>query len=306
MNLDATSIDVVTRKRHGKILLVTIDHPPVNALSAAVRRGLFDAIESAEADSDVAAVLLFGAGSNFIAGADIREFGKPPVPPTLPDVCNRIEACSKPVVAAIHGVALGGGLEIALAVHYRIATAGAKLALPEVQLGLMPGAGGTQRAPRLIGAKAALDLMLSARHASADEALAMGLIDRIAASDDTLAEGLAYAQTLLAARMPPRPTRAATALADRNAHRAAVAATRAEVERRSRGLYSPLKIVDAVEASIDRPFDEGLHVERQLFLQCLDSPQRAGLVHAFFAPSGKWPKPLRHAVRHRVRCRPSV
>ncbi|MEX3761086.1 3-hydroxyacyl-CoA dehydrogenase NAD-binding domain-containing protein [Paraburkholderia phenoliruptrix] len=277
------SADVVTRELRGKVLLVTIDHAPVNALSADVRRGLLAAIEAADSDRSVEAVLLVGAGRNFIAGADIREFGKPPVPPSLPDVCNRIEACTKPVVAAIHGAALGGGLEVALAAHYRIAVEGAKLGLPEVQLGLLPGAGGTQRTPRLIGAKAALDLMLSGRHASAKEALALGLVDRLGASGDILAEGLAYAHALLAAHATARHTRDAAALSDRAASLAALAAARTETEKKSRGLFSPLKIVDAVEAAVTQPFEEGLRVERQLFLQCLDSPQRAGLVHAFFA-----------------------
>ncbi|CAB3691016.1 Fatty acid oxidation complex subunit alpha [Paraburkholderia phenoliruptrix] len=277
------SVDVVTRELRGKVLLVTIDHAPVNALSADVRRGLLAAIEAADSERAVEAVLLVGAGRNFIAGADIREFGKPPVPPSLPDVCNRIEACTKPVVAAIHGAALGGGLEVALAAHYRIAVEGAKLGLPEVQLGLLPGAGGTQRTPRLIGAAAALDLMLSGRHASAKEALALGLVDRLGASGDILAEGLAYAHALLAAHATARRTRDAAALSDRAASLAALAAARTETEKKSRGLFSPLKIVDAVEAAVTQPFEEGLRVERQLFLQCLDSPQRAGLVHAFFA-----------------------
>ena len=206
MTLNA-SADVVTRELRGKVLLVTIDHAPVNALSADVRRGLLAAIEAADADAAVEAVLIVGAGRNFIAGADIREFGKPPVPPSLPDVCNRIEQCGKPVVAAIHGAALGGGLEVALAAHYRLAVEGAKLGLPEVQLGLLPGAGGTQRAPRLIGAQAALDLILSGRHAGAKEALALGLIDRLGSSGDVLAEGLAYAHELLAAHAPVRRTR---------------------------------------------------------------------------------------------------
>ncbi|WP_233802313.1 3-hydroxyacyl-CoA dehydrogenase NAD-binding domain-containing protein [Paraburkholderia sp. HP33-1] len=277
------STDVVTRELRGKVLLVTIDHAPVNALSADVRRGLLAAIEAADADQAVQAVLIVGAGRNFIAGADIREFGKPPVPPSLPDVCNRIEACAKPVVAAIHGAALGGGLEVALAAHYRIAVDGAKLGLPEVQLGLLPGAGGTQRTPRLIGAQAALDLMLSGRHASAKEALAFGLIDRLGDSGDILAEGLAYVHELLAAHAPVRRTREATALTDRAASLAALAKAREETAKKARGLFSPLKIVDAVEAAIEQPFDEGLKLERQLFLQCLDSPQRAGLIHAFFA-----------------------
>ncbi|CAE6743086.1 3-hydroxyacyl-CoA dehydrogenase NAD-binding domain-containing protein [Paraburkholderia nemoris] len=277
------SADVVTRELRGKVLLVTIDHAPVNALSADVRRGLLAAIEAADADKAVEAVLIVGAGRNFIAGADIREFGKPPVPPSLPDVCNRIEACSKPVVAAIHGAALGGGLEVALAAHYRLAVNGAKLGLPEVQLGLLPGAGGTQRTPRLIGAQAALELILSGRHASAKEALALGLIDRFGSSDDILAEGLAYAHELLAAHAPVRRTRDAAALSDRAASLAAVATARAETAKKSRGLFSPLKIVDAVEAAIEQPFDEGLRLERKLFLECIDSPQRAGLIHAFFA-----------------------
>ncbi|WP_176059647.1 3-hydroxyacyl-CoA dehydrogenase NAD-binding domain-containing protein [Paraburkholderia sp. BCC1876] len=277
------STDVVTHAVRGKVLLVTIDHAPVNALSADVRRGLAHAIDAADADPAVEAVLIVGAGRNFIAGADIREFGKPPVPPSLPDVCTRIEACTKPVVAAIHGAALGGGLEVALAAHYRIAVDGAKLGLPEVQLGLLPGAGGTQRTPRLIGAAAALDLILSGRHASAQEALALGLVDRVGSSDDLLAEGLAYTQELLAAHAPVRRTRDATALADRAASLAAVAAARADTAKKSRGLFSPLRIVDAVEAAIEQSFDEGLRIERKLFVECLDSPQRAGLIHAFFA-----------------------
>ena len=277
------SADVVTRELRGKVLLVTIDHAPVNALSADVRRGLLAAIEAADDDSAVEAVLIVGAGRNFIAGADIREFGKPPVPPSLPDVCNRIEACAKPVVAAIHGAALGGGLEVALAAHYRLAVNGAKLGLPEVQLGLLPGAGGTQRTPRLIGAPAALDLILSGRHAGAKEALALGLIDRLGSSDDILAEGLAYVHELLAAHAPVRRTRDAAALSDRAASLAAVATARAETTKKSRGLFSPLKIVDAVEAAIEQSFEDGLRLERKLFLECIDSPQRAGLIHAFFA-----------------------
>ncbi|MFM0728882.1 3-hydroxyacyl-CoA dehydrogenase NAD-binding domain-containing protein [Paraburkholderia sediminicola] len=277
------SADVVTRELRGKVLLVTIDHAPVNALCADVRRGLLAAIEAADADKAVEAVLIVGAGRSFIAGADIREFGKPSVPPSLPDVCNRIEACTKPVVAAIHGAALGGGLEVALAAHYRLAVDGAKLGLPEVQLGLLPGAGGTQRTPRLIGAQAALDLILSGRHAGAKEALALGLIDRLGSSDDILAEGLAYVHELLADHAPVRRTRDAAALSDRAASLAAVALARSETAKKSRGLFSPLKIVDAVEAAIEQPFEDGLQLERRLFLQCIDSPQRAGLIHAFFA-----------------------
>src|SRR5690606_38769605 len=155
---------VVQRELHGRVLLVTIDNPPVNALSAAVRAGLLAAIQAAATDSQVGAVVLAGRGRNFIAGADIREFGKPAVSPSLPEVCDALESSEKPVIAAIAGAALGGGLEVAMAAHFRVAVPGAKLGLPEVALGLLPGAGGTQRLPRLIGAKAALDIMLSGRH----------------------------------------------------------------------------------------------------------------------------------------------
>lgn len=265
------------------ILVVTLDNPPVNALGVHARRGLLAAIETAEADATVKAVVLAGAGRNFIGGADIREFGKPALSPSLPEVCNRIEACSKPVVAAIQGAALGGGLEVALAAHYRIAATNAKLGLPEVQLGLLPGAGGTQRTPRLIGAKHALDLMLSGRHVNAAQAREFGLIDRVSQSGDLPIEGLAYAQELLGARAPVRRSRDASGLADRAASLAAIETARAELSRASKGLFSPTKIVDAVQAALEQPFDEGLRIERQLFLQCLDSPQRSGLVHAFFS-----------------------
>ncbi|MGE8472154.1 MAG: 3-hydroxyacyl-CoA dehydrogenase NAD-binding domain-containing protein [Paraburkholderia hospita] len=283
MTPTAASASPVTHELRGTILLVTIDNPPVNALGVDVRRGLVAAIEAAEANPAVRAVLIVGAGRNFIAGADIREFGKPPQMPTLPDVCNRIETCGKPVVVAIHGAALGGGLEIALASHYRIAVAGAKLGLPEVLLGLLPGAGGTQRAPRLIGAEAALSLMLSGKHIGEQEALKIGLVDRVGQSDDVLAEGLAYVQQLLVEHAPVRRTRDAQALADQEAGATAITAARADTAKKSRGLLSPLKIVDCVEAALNLPFDDGLRFERKQFLECLDSPQRAALVHAFQA-----------------------
>ncbi|WP_304307740.1 3-hydroxyacyl-CoA dehydrogenase NAD-binding domain-containing protein [Pseudacidovorax intermedius] len=267
----------------GEILQITVDNPPVNALSAAVRRGLLAAIEAADAEPRVKAVLIVGQGANFIAGADIREFGQTPQPPSLPEVCNRIEACSKPVVAALRGAALGGGLEIAMAAHYRVALADAKLGLPEVQLGLMPGAGGTVRAPRLIGAEAALELMLSGRHVKAKEALSLGLVDRLAEGDDAVAAGLAYAQALLAADASGRRTRDAQGLADRAAAQAAIDAARADTARKSKNLFSPHKIVEAVQTALDKPFDEAMTLERQAFMACIDSPQRAGLIHAFFA-----------------------
>ena len=277
------SLPAVRVQRDGAIALVTLHNPPVNALSTAVRQGLQQAFAELSHDADVHAIVIAGSGANFIAGADIREFGQPPQAPSLPEVCNQIEASDKLVIAAIHGAALGGGLEIALSAHYRVAVDTAKVGLPEVALGLLPGAGGTQRAPRLIGAAAALDLMLSGRHASAKEALRLGLIDHMATSNDIATEGVAYARSLLADGAPIRRTGEQTAaLADRAAQQAAIDAARAEVAKK-KGLFSPSKIVDCVQAALDQPFADGLATERDLFTQCLHSPQRAGLVHLFFA-----------------------
>lgn len=283
MTTDSASTGAASTRRYDDILVVTIDHPPVNALSAAVRGDLARVIREAQADPQVRAVLLMGAGKNFIAGADIREFGKPPQAPILPEVCNQIEASAKPVVAVLHGAALGGGLEIAMAAHYRVALEGAKLGLPEVNLGLLPGAGGTQRAPRLMGAQASLDLMLTGKHLSARAALEAGLVDTLSSDADPLDAGLAYTRQLLAVGAGPRRSRDAGALADKAAALAQVEAAAERVAATTRGLYSPAKIVEAVRAAIEQPFDEGLRTERALFLQCLDSPQRAGLIHAFFA-----------------------
>ncbi len=281
MSIEAKA-SVVRTARQGRVLVVTIDNPPVNALGVAVRQGLQAAVEQAEADAAVQAVLIVGAGKAFIAGADIREFGQPAQPPSLPEVCNRIEACGKLVVAAIHGPALGGGLEVAMAAHYRVALPAAKLGLPEVNLGLLPGAGGTQRAPRLMGVRAAAGLMLSGQHLGAHAAFDAGLVDRVAQGTDPVAAGLQYAEELLAANAPVRRTRD-IAIGDKAAALAELDALAAETAKKTRGLFSPLKIVECVRAAVELPFDEGLARERALFVQCLDSPQRQGLIHAFFA-----------------------
>ena len=281
MSIEAKA-SVVRTARQGRVLVVSIDNPPVNALGVDVRRGLLAAVEQADADAQVQAVVLVGVGKAFIAGADIREFGKPALPPSLPEVCNRIEACSKLVVATIQGPALGGGLEVAMAAHYRVALPAAKLGLPEVNLGLLPGAGGTQRAPRLMGALAAAELMLSGKHLPARAALDAGLVDRLADGTDPLPAGLQYAEELLTAQAPVRRTRD-LAIRDPQAAQAALQTLKADTARKTRGLFSPLKIIECVQAAIDLPFDEGLARERALFVECLDSPQRAGLIHAFFA-----------------------
>ncbi|MEG1372636.1 MAG: 3-hydroxyacyl-CoA dehydrogenase NAD-binding domain-containing protein [Comamonas sp.] len=281
MSSESTA-SVVQTRLDGEVLVVSINNPPVNALGQAVRAGLLAAVEQAAANAAVKALLIVGEGKAFIAGADIREFGKPAVAPSLPDVCNALEASDKLVVAAIHGAALGGGLEVALSAHYRVALPKALLGLPEVSLGLLPGAGGTQRAPRVMGVKAATELMLSGKHLSAKAALAAGLVDVLVDSSDPLAAGLAYARNLLAAGAAVRRTRD-IAIADKAGALAELEALAAETAKKARGLFSPLKIIECVKAAVELPFDQGLAKERELFVQCLESPQRQGLVHAFFA-----------------------
>lgn len=282
MGAAASASSVVTTALHGDVLVVNIDNPPVNALGAAVRQGLLAAMQQAQADAAVAAVLLVGAGKAFIAGADIREFGKPPVPPALPEVCRAIEGSDKPVVAVLHGAALGGGLEVALSAHYRLALPAATVGLPEVNLGLLPGSGGTQRAPRLMGVRAATSLMLSGQHLKAQAALQAGLVDKLVEGADAQAAGLAYVRELLTAKAPVRRTRD-LAIAEPQAALAWLEEQKAETAKKARGLFSPLKIIECVQAAVQLPFDEGLARERALFIECLDSPQRAGLIHAFFA-----------------------
>jgi len=282
MGAAASASSVVTTALHGDVLVVTIDNPPVNALGAAVRQGLLAAMQQAQADAAVAAVLLVGAGKAFIAGADIREFGKPPVPPALPEVCRAIEGSDKPVVAVLHGAALGGGLEVALSAHYRLALPAATVGLPEVNLGLLPGSGGTQRAPRLMGVQGATAMMLSGQHLKAQAALQAGLVDKLVEGADAQAAGLAYVRELLTAKAPVRRTRD-LAIAEPQAALAWLEEQKAETAKKARGLFSPLKIIECVQAAVQLPFDEGLARERALFIECLDSPQRAGLIHAFFA-----------------------
>jgi 3-hydroxyacyl-CoA dehydrogenase len=258
--------------------VITVDNPPVNALSHAVRQGIHDALAAAQQDTSIA-VLIVCEGRTFIAGADITEFGKPPKEPHLPDLCNSIEASSKLVVAAVHGTALGGGLEVALACHYRCAVQGARVGFPEVKLGLLPGAGGTQRLPRLIGAGAALDLMTSGNPVDAAQAANLGLIDHIV--DGDLGDAaLAWCGELAAKDVQRRRT---SELAVESVPDGMLDAYRATLARRARGQIAPQKIVDCVEASLTLPFTEGLRIERENFIECLQSPQSAALRHMFFA-----------------------
>jgi len=194
--------EVVKLERNDAIAIVTVNSPPVNALSAAVRGGIFECMKSAIADPEVKAIVLTCGGRTFIAGADITEFGKPPKPPGLAEVLELMENSPKPIVAAIHGTALGGGLEVALACHYRVATKEARLGLPEVKLGLLPGAGGTQRLPRAVGKAKAMDLILTARMMDAEEAERAGLVSRIVPDGQLLEEALAIAAKIAAFSTP--------------------------------------------------------------------------------------------------------
>jgi 3-hydroxyacyl-CoA dehydrogenase len=268
--------DKVSYTRHDTIAVVRIQNPPVNALSQAVRQGLSDCMDRAEADEGVKAVLIVGDGRAFIAGADITEFGKPPMEPNLPDLCTRIEASPLLVVASMHGVSLGGGLEVALGAHYRIAQPSARVGLPEVHLGLLPGAGGTQRLPRLTGAEAAIDAITSGRQIAAAEALTLGVIDRIE-EGDTETVGLAYTHELLAANAQPRPVSALAGPAPIDWD-----ATYAAVLKKGRGQISPATAVRAVQASAELAFDQGMQRERDLFIELMNTDQRKGMIHAFF------------------------
>ncbi|HGG04847.1 MAG TPA: 3-hydroxyacyl-CoA dehydrogenase, partial [Aliiroseovarius sp.] len=255
--------------------------PPVNALGAEVRRALSQQLARAEQDDAVSAIVISAAGRTFPVGADVREFGQPPVDPILTELCNQIEAAHKPVVAALHGSVLGGGLEIALAAHYRIADHGTKLGLPEVTLGILPGAGGTQRTPRLAGAKAALDLMLTGKPISADKAAQIGLIDRVVSENVDTAAGI-WAQDLAENGAGPRPTAAIrTGLEDGAGFVSAVEAAREKV--RNSPVPAPSRIVDCVEAAILVPFETGLAMERAAFEHCVATDQARALRHAFFA-----------------------
>ena len=260
----------------GDIAVLKAQNPPVNALGYDVRIGLLRGVERAEQDG-ARAVLIYGEGSTFFAGADIKEFGKPPKEPFLPDLCTRIEASPLIVVSSMHGTALGGGLEIALGSHYRIAVPSARMGLPEVLIGVMPGAGGTQRLPRLIGVDKALDIITSGRQIGAKEALDLGIIDRVqdGAPRDI---GLAYARELLDSGAPRRAISEMPAPAPVDFD-----ATYNAVLAKGRGQLSPAVAVRGVQAACELPFAEGMKRERELFMDLMATDQRQGLIHAFFA-----------------------
>ena len=274
--------EVVTLTRDGDLAILTLNNPPVNALSTALRAGIVAALAEAAADPAIKAIVMTGAGRGFCAGADITEFGKPPREPFLPDVIAAIEACPKPVVAAIHGPALGGGLEVALGAHARVAAPSAKMGLPEVKLGLIPGAGGTQRLPRLIGPAAAVKLIVSGEPVGGTEALKLGIVTEVA--EDVVAAARALARQMIASGVAPVGlSRDETRLEAARAGRDAFEAAAAEVLKGARGAEAPAACVAAVRNSLDLDFEAGMKAERAAFLSLVAGDQSKALRHAFFA-----------------------
>ena len=274
------SDQLVSYAKKGAIGVITVDNPSVNALGVGVRKGLMDGIASAEKD-DVKAVVLICAGRTFIAGADITEFGKPPQEPGLHPALDSIENCSKPVIAAIHGTALGGGLEVALSCHYRCAVASAKLGLPEVKLGLIPGAGGTQRLPRVVGVEQALKMISTGEPIGAKEARERGLVDELVEGD--LLEGaLKFAQKIVDEKRPLVKISARDEKV-KGTDPKLFAAIRSGLNKSSRGFEAPMHCVDAVEAAATLPFAEGMKREREIFVKAHDSVQSRAQRHIFFA-----------------------
>lgn len=272
--------DPIRTERHGDVLVIISDNPPVNALGAAVRQGLERGIKEAEADSGIKAVVIRCDGRTFFAGADITEFTKPPVQPMLPEVCDLIEACAKPVIAAIHGTALGGGCEVALACHYRIAVPSAKLGLPEVKLGLIPGAAGTQRLPRLVGAEAALPLVASGDPISAKRAKVIGLLDAVV-EGDLAEEAVRFARGRIG-KPVPRTSELANNR-DGVTNPAVFDDFRQANARKLRGFEAPNAAIEAVKAAGELPYAQGVQRERELFMQLMMGTQSAAMRHYFFA-----------------------
>ena len=275
--------NLVTSGRDGKIAVVTIDNPPVNALSHAVRAGLMEAFSRARDDQDVDAIVLACTGRTFVAGADITEFGKPPQPPGLGEVIDALDAIQKPIVAAMHGTPLGGGLELTLACHFRVAAPGTRMGLPEIKLGLIPGAGGTQRLPRVVGMEKALSMILSGDPISAKDALANGLIDAIAEGDVAQA-AIDFAKKVVAEKKPLRRVRDTDdKLAELRDNPDKFKELAANYLKRSRGLNAPMAAVEALRLAIDTPIDEGLRLERAKFQELREGDQSKAQRHIFFA-----------------------
>jgi 3-hydroxyacyl-CoA dehydrogenase len=268
-------------EKRGNVGVIWINNPPVNAISVGVRAAIIDGVANLAMDAEIKAGVLACEGRTFMAGADITEFGKPPLSPSLHDAINAVENSVKPIVAAIHGTAFGGGLEVALGCQYRVAVASAKVGLPEVKLGLLPGAGGTQRLPRLIGIDAALAFIVSGDPIAATAAAKAGVIDKIIEGD--LLEGaIGYARELAERRAPLRKVRDIAVDAGK-VPAGYFDEARKRIAKEKRNLFAPQRIVDALEAAATLPFEKGMARERELFLQCAQNSQSKALQHVFFA-----------------------
>ena len=280
-----TSINEVTNLNiNDNVAILTLNSPPVNALSANVREGLDKGIKEAIANSNVDAIVLICDGRTFIAGADISEFGKEPKGPSLFEVQEELENSPKPIIAAIHGTALGGGLEVSLTCHYRIAVPSAKCGLPEVSLGLLPGAGGTQRLPRLVGVEQALKMVTSGIHLSADKCLKSGLIDKLATENHLLEDSISFAKEIVSENKPLKKVR------DIDEKVTAARGNdqlfndfRNSISRKTRGFLAPEYNIQCIEAAVNKPFDEGIKVERDLFLKLVTGNQSAAQRYFFFS-----------------------
>jgi 3-hydroxyacyl-CoA dehydrogenase len=274
--------DLVTTDRHGDIAVITIDNPPLNVFSPGVPEGVRDQLHAAEADDDVTAVVVTGAGKHFVAGADITTFGMPrDEAPDVRGMIDALAAAAKPVVAAIRGTAFGGGLEMALACNWRVAAPDARLGLPEVKLGLLPGAGGTQRLPRLAGLEAALRMIPSGSPIDAARALEVGVVDEVV--DGDLVDGaVAFARSVVGTDDALRRTHERGVTVDGDVDEVLDGA-RVRVERRAPGVIAPQRCIDAIEAAVKLPFAEGVERERQLFVELMESGQSKSLRHIFFA-----------------------
>lgn len=275
----------VSIRREADIAIVTVDNPPVNALGQALRQGLWDAVGTLDADPQVRAVVLICSGRTFIAGADVTEFGKPPVPPHLPDLVDRLEQAAKPWVAAIHGSALGGGFEVAMGCRCRVALDTASVGLPEVTLGIVPGASGTVRTPRLAGVEAAVELVTTGRPVKAAKALSLGLVDAVV-TGDLLAEAVAFARQALTRPLP----QAVSARPVTTPDAAWWDEQKKAIAKRARGEIAPLRALDCLRVAAEKPFAEAMAHERATFLELRASDQAAALRHIFFAERAA-PKP---------------
>ena len=280
--MDKPTTSPISTRKHGDVLIVLSNNPPVNALGAAVRQGLVAAIEEAEADDGVKAVVIACEGQTFFAGADVSEFGTPKAfeQPMLPQVVDIIEGCSKPVVAAIHGTALGGGLEVALSCHYRVAVPSAKLGTPEVKLGLLPGAGGTQRLPRVAGVRKALEMCATGNPIGAKEGFDCGLVDRLV-EGELIPHAVGYAEEVRDVRPLPKSSERQDKLNECNPETFETFAK--ENARKFRGFDAPMKNIEAVKMACEKPYSEGVLDERKLFMELMSGTQAKAQQYFFFA-----------------------